>query len=468
MTQYLIQFARNTAVPMYLQLYSYLKEEVITGKLVKDTKIPSIRDLSMQLNISKNTVETAYQQLCAEGYIISKPKSGYYVAAIETAHASRNEAAFPNIEQLHDSIIPSISYDFRSDYIDQDSFNFPVWKKFINKALRDNKRFLTYGNNQGELNLRTATAKYLRQSRGVNCHPEQIVIGAGVQSLLHLLCGILDPSYQSIAFEDPGFRKAQYIFQDHNFNLIPIPLEKDGINIKVLTQSGAKIVYVSPSHQFPMGSTMPVNKRTLLLKWAQDNNALIIEDDYDSEIRYFGKPIPSLQGLNGGTNVIYVGSFSKTLIPSLRISYMVIPPILLPILKDNLYKYNQTSSAIEQIALSLFMKEGYLEKHIRKLRKLYARKNQILIDAISSIMNRKVSIQGKESGLHILLEIKTGLSLQQVVEKADKAGVKITPVANYYIDSGDATFPQILLSYAGIPNEDILPAIRLLNSAWFK
>lgn len=468
MTQYLIQFKRDTLVPLYVQLYDYVKEEIISGRLLKDTRIPSIRDLSLQLNISKNTVETAYQQLCAEGYISSRPKSGYFVSAIETIPFINLDFPIPGFEHSNNSISHKVEYDFRSDYIDQGSFNFPVWKKFINRALRDNKRFLTYGNNQGEYNLRKETAKYLRQSRGVNCHPEQIIIGAGVQSLLHLLCSILDQSYQTVAFEDPGFRKAQYIFKDHNFNIIPIPLEYDGININSLTQSRAKLVYVSPSHQFPMGSTMPVKKRNLLLKWAQDNNALIIEDDYDSELRYYGKPIPSLQGLNGENNVVYLGSFSKILIPSLRISYMVIPPSLLPIYKENMNKYNQTSSTIEQIALALYMKEGYLEKHIRKLRKLYAKKNQIIIESISSIMKDKVTIQGKESGLHILLEIKTDLSLKQITDLADMAGVKVTPVSNYYIDSADAQHPQILLSYAGIPKDDIIPAIKLLYSAWFE
>ncbi|PKM90586.1 MAG: hypothetical protein CVU87_01850 [Firmicutes bacterium HGW-Firmicutes-12] len=468
MTLYLFDFNRNIKTPLYIQLYEFIKTEVLAGRLAMDTKMPSIRYFASQLNISKNTVDTAYQQLCAEGYIESLPKTGYFVSAIENNPSSNNNVLPSGHSYLPESIESKVVYDFRSDYIDQDSFSFPIWKKFINKALRDNRKFLTYGNNQGEPALRNEVAKYLRQSRGVTCHPEQIVIGAGVQSLIRIICSILDPSSRDIAFEDPGFKKAQYIFQDHGFNIIPIPIAEDGINIKTLTQSRAKIVYVSPSHQFPLGTTMPVKKRNQLLKWAHENNAFIIEDDYDSELRYFGKPIPSLQGMNGGVNVIYLGSFSKILIPSLRISYMVIPPSLLPIYKNNMNKYNQTSATIEQIALSLFMKEGNLEKHIRRLRKIYTRKNQIIILSIHDIMQDKVSILGKESGLHILLEIKTDLTADKLVNLADKVGVKVTSVSNYYIENSETRYPQILLSFAGIPKDDIVVAIELLHNAWFK
>ncbi|MDX9871247.1 MAG: PLP-dependent aminotransferase family protein [Clostridia bacterium] len=466
MTQYLIDLDRHKNLPLYIQLYEQIKKEILTGKLEPGRKMPSIRALSLQLNISKNTVDTAYQQLLAEGYITSRPQSGYFAAAVENAlYAARSNLA--DNEQSHATERQGCLYDFRSDHIDQESFNFSLWRRFINQALRNNKRFLNYGHYQGEPALRIEIARYLRQSRAVDCTPEQIVIGAGVQSLLHILCGLLGPLYHSIAFEDPGFKKAQYIFSDHQYTLLPIPLERDGLSIEALIQTKAKAVYVSPSHQFPLGAAMPVTKRSQLLKWAHDSGAVIIEDDYDSELRYFGRPIPSLQGMSSGSRVFYLGSFSKILIPSLRISYMVIPPEYLPVLQHTLPKYNQTSSAIEQIALAAFIKEGWLEKHIKRLRKLYAGKNQLMVDAIRSSMGDKVSVQGKESGISLLLEIKTGLTSAQLVELAAQAGIKVTPVSHYYLDASAGNFPQILLSYAGIRKEDIIPAITLLQQAWF-
>lgn len=467
MANHFIQFMTRGEKPLYMQLYEYFKEEINSGRLESNTKIASIRELSSQLQVSKNTVETAYQQLSAEGYLVSKPKRGYYVCAVEKSPFLRHRALVPVKEETGDSKRPSVEYNLKSDHIDQESFDFSIWKRFINKALRNTGRYLTYGNHQGEYDLRLEIAKYLRQSRGVVCCPEQVVIGAGVQSLLHILCSLLELSAKYVAFEDPGFKKAQYIFRDRGYTIVPIPHEKDGINIRLLTDSKAKVVYVSPSHQFPMGTVMPISKRTQLLKWAYDNKGIIIEDDYDSELRYFGKPLPSLQGLDSGTHVVYLGTFSKILLPSLRISYMVLPYDILSRYEANMSRYNQTSSTIEQIALSLFMKEGYLERSIRRLRKLYARKNQLVIEAINKTMKDRVMVHGKETGLHLLIEIKTDLSIEQIVSSANQVGVKIMPVTHFYIDKTEAGNPQILLAYGGIPGDKILPAVELLNYTWF-
>lgn len=453
--------------PLYMVIYENFKKDILAGTLEPGRKMPSIRELAAELKVGKNTVDTAYQQLLAEGYIASRPKSGYFVAAIESApsYAGRSHASIQTLPGGADR--PKILYDFRSDHTDRESFDFSLWRRYINKALRDTGRYLNYGHYQGEPALRTEIARYLRQSRGVDCRSEQIVIGAGVQSLLHILCGLLGPSCRTIAFEDPGFKKGRQIFADRHYTLTPIPLDNDGLNIDALAQSRAQVVYVSPSHQFPLGASMPVAKRGALLKWAHEHDAVIIEDDYDSELRYYGRPLPSLQGLSSGGRVFYLGSFSKILIPSLRISYMVVPPGFLSALEDILPRYNQTSSTIEQIALALYIKDGCLEKHIRRLRKLYTKKNQLMAENIASSMGSRVNVRGKESGVSLLLEIKTGLTSAELVGLAEEAGIKVTPVANYYLDEAAAHFPQILLSYAGIRNEDIAPAIRLLSKAWF-
>lgn len=461
---------KSSNVPLYIQLYEYIKKEIITGRLEKDTKLPSIRGLSDYLKISKTTIEASYQQLFAEGYLKSAPKVGYYVNVIDNNLAQLEQKGSNSWEEslITEPLVPS-EYDFRNDSIDKESFDFLIWKRYINKAIHEYAdRFLTYGSFQGEYELRKEIAKYVHQSRGVVCTPEQIIIGGGVQSLLNILCGMLKPDFQSIGFEDPGFKQARHIFRDHSMDIIPINLEQDGINVKELAKSKTRLVYVSPSHQFPMGSIMSINKRLQLLKWAQKNLGLIIEDDYDSELRYFGRPIPSLQGLSEGGSVVYLGSFSKILLPSIRISFMVLPQSLLDNYSEKMSKYNQTSSKIEQMALSLFMKEGQLEKQIRKLRKIYAKKNQLLLESISKIMGENVNVFGHDTGLHVLLELKTTKSPQVITNLAEKVGIKVTPIKNYYINSQEKQFPLVLLSYGGIASEEIWVAIEILNKVWFK
>ncbi|MCR4442680.1 MAG: PLP-dependent aminotransferase family protein [Peptococcaceae bacterium] len=468
MLEMAVRLDKKAKTPVYLQLYNHIKKEITAGRMETGLKMASIRELSAYLNISKNTVETAYQQLCAEGYLVSEPKAGYFVNRIENIadlHASTASNEQAAVACAGNNLA---RYDFSSDYLDEESFNFSLWKRFIGKAMKDPQRYLSYGSHLGEPELRREIAKYLRHSRGVICSAEQVAIGAGVQSLLHVLCEVLKPRYETIAFEDPGFKKAQYIFKDHNFRIIPIRLENDGIDVNALAACGAKLVHVSPSHQFPTGSIMPVNKRVQLLKWAQASEGMIIEDDYDSELRYFGRPIPSLQGLNNGANVIYMGTFSKIFLPSLRISYMVLPERLLSNYLEKAARYNQTSSTIEQIALSLFMKDGLMEKHLRRLRKIYAKKNQLLTESFGKIMKDKVVIRGQGTGLHLLLEIKSALTVEKIVELAEKAGVRVIPISSYSIEKTASKFPQVLLSYGGIPKEDIVPAVRLLNKAWFE
>jgi len=467
MLQSAVKCDAGLKIPLYVQLYDHFKNEIISGRLEPHVRLPSIRQLAEGLNMSRTTIESAYNQLWVEGYIYSVPKVGYFISAIEANKFSGDNYDNPCTGGARQEKEERVKYDFGSDHIDKDSFDFLVWKKYINRALKDNDKFFSYGSYQGEFELRKEITRYLSASRGVICGPDQVIIGAGVQNLLSILCGILKKSYDSIGFEEPGFKKGQRIFKDHDFKITPIRLEKDGIDIKMLAASDTKVVYVSPSHQFPTGSTMPVGKRVQLLNWAHVKEGLIIEDDYDSELRYFGRPIPSLQGLNKGANVIYLGSFSKILLPSLRISYMVLPASLLEIAKIELTQYNQTSSKIEQIALSLFMKDGMLEKHVRKLRKIYARKNQALTESIQTIMKDKVEIMGNETGLHILLEVKTGLSAEQLERLAEEAGVKVVPVSHYFIEKNDNKHPHVLLSYGGITAENIGPAVRLLQQAWF-
>lgn len=454
-------------IPLYQQLYNFFRGEIISGQLEPLTKLPSVRQLAGGLGISRTTVETAYDQLMAEGYIRSEPKVGYYASRLNTAELADSDLA-DLLGKDYEKEKPEFQgYDFRSDYVDKESFDFALWRYYINKALKNSGRFLSYGSNRGELELRKEIAKYIHQSRGVVCKPEQIVIGAGVQSLLHILCSLLRDSYGAAGFEDPGFSKGQRIFRDHGLQIVPIPLEEDGLDLGKLSGSGVKLVYISPSHQFPTGTVMTIGKRLELLNWAHSCDGLIIEDDYDSELRYFGLPIPSLQGLDKGQRVIYLGSLSKIFLPSLRISFMVLPPTLLAGAWEVLSQYNQTSSKIEQIALAMFMQAGLLEKHIRRMRKVYARKNQLLTDSIREIMGDKVRVTGNDTGLYALLEVNGARTPEELVKMAEEAGILVTPVSDYATYGTTARYPRILLYYGGISADQIAPAIKKLNLVWF-
>ncbi len=466
-----IKYDNEQAVPLYIQLYEHIKKEITEGFIQPETKLPSIRQLAARLHLSKTTVEAAYQQLKAEGYIASSPKSGYYVNKLEYSHSIKPkvQAAYlegANVMAEDDDSFKTWLYDFGSDSLDAESFDFKLWHKYVNKVFRKEKRLLTYGSSQGEPELRREIARYLHGSRGVICGPQQVVIGAGIQSLLHLVAGLLTPAYGPIGFEEPGFRKGRYVFRDHGFEIIPIPIDEQGIRVDLLNQSRARLVYVSPSHQFPMGAAIPVNRRMQLLKWAQSQGRLIIEDDYDGELRYLGRPLPSLQGLNQGRNVIYLGTFSKTMLPSLRISYMVLPPELLQLYQQYGGRYNQTSSKIEQLALAAYMRDGCLEKQVRRLRKIYARKNQILIEALTRIMRDKVRIIGQESGLHIVLEVQTTADPEELAGLAAEAGVRIQPVTYYFMEEKTNKPPLVLLAYGGISTDLIEPAVKVLREAW--
>ncbi|MEG6586805.1 MocR-like pyridoxine biosynthesis transcription factor PdxR [Dendrosporobacter sp. 1207_IL3150] len=453
--------------PLYIQLYNHFRQEIEQCRLQQGEKLPSIRGLSNSLSISKITVEKAYQQLLSEGYIQSFNRSRYSVnkfegniIPIKTKHTLIKSDSSSKREE-------EVIYDFSSGEMDMDGFDFALWKRYISKVFSNKGRLMRYGNSQGEEELRTEIAKYIHKSRGVHVHKDQIIVGAGIQTLLHTLCSMLKLEYNSIAFEEPGFKNGRRIFTDHSFEIMPTKMSKDGIDMEELSKNEARLVYVSPSHQFPTGYIMPIGKRHRLLQWAQDVKGIIIEDDYDSEFRYFGRPIPALKGLDASGNVVYLGSFSKIIPPSIRISYMVLPDTLMEVYQKSASLYNQAASTAEQLALAKFMADGHLERQIRRLRKLYADKRLIFFDAIKNILGKNVEVNVSEAGLHTILAVKTGLTAKELVERALVKGCRIAPVRDYYINKSTEKLPQIILYFSKIPSNEIARAVKLLKEAWF-
>ncbi|MEN6566912.1 MAG: PLP-dependent aminotransferase family protein [Veillonellales bacterium] len=450
--------------PLYMQLYRHFKSEIEQNKCNAGDKLPSIRWLANNLSVSKITVEKAYQQLVSEGYISSRSRSRYVVNKLEEA-AIRPYTALVS-KEYEPFGQRNVRYDFASGEMDPDGFDFSLWKRYINKAFLDKNRLMGYGNSKGEEELRREIVNYIR-SRGVYCHREQIVVGPGVQNLLNILCSILQVEHNSIAFEEPGFTNGRRVWADWGFTIVPVRMRQDGIDTDELIRSGVKLVYLTPSHQFPTGYVMPIGKRTRLLKWAQQTGAVIIEDDYDSEFRYFGRPIPALKGLDNEGSVVYLGSFSKVIPPSIRLSYMVLPDQLRERYEQNSPLYNQAVSTIEQLALAQYMADGQLERQIRRLRKLYCEKQLLFMETIKRIFGSRADVKGTGSGLHIVLTVKSALSPREMFLKAMEQGCRIAPIQNYYVAAVPENLPQVILYFSKIPSGEMETAIKLLKDAWF-
>ena len=356
--------------------------------------------------------------------------------------------------------------DFNSGKVDLEHFPFAVWRKLTIQSLYADQGELFYnGNPQGELLLREQIAAHLFASRGVRCSAEQIIIGAGTQVLVGLLCMLIGKEH-IYALENPGFHRTRITLQDLGVHTVHIPLDEDGLNINQLKNTNANVVYVTPSHQFPYGMIMPISRRMDLLKWAEEKNGYIIEDDYDGEYRYKGKPIPSLQGLSTKESVVYLGTFSKSLIPSIRISYMVLPSPLMKKYQEHFTIYKQTVSRVHQDTLYRFMKDGLWQSHLNKMRTLYRKKHSTLMLAINKYFGQNVTIIGEKSGLHIVLEVKNNMEEEELINTAMNVGVKVYPLSIYYNGATESVGSRILLGFGGLTETEINTGIKLLKEAW--
>lgn len=448
--------------PLYSQLYHWIKKEIEESRFVPGMKMPSIRQLTVHLKVSRNTIEAAYQQLQSEGYLESIPKSGIWVASIEQPLLHPSAAERPAIAACQP---PSgTMVDFEYGNVDVEKFPMKQWKKCLSDVLdQENDWMFQYTENQGELVLRREIANYLLQSRGVRSTPEQIIITAGTQASIALICQLLALRELTVAMEEPGYSGVRSVFEDQGCHIEPIALEKDGLSVEQLQSSVAQAVYVTPSHQFPVGMVLSISKRLKLLKWAYQTGGYIIEDDYDGEFRYQGQPIPSLKSLDEEERVIYLGTFSKSFLPSCRLSYIVLPPSLLVEYSSKFAAYSQSASPIIQRAMARFMQTGEFERHIRRMRKMYQRKHQALLRCIQHVMGTGVTIVGERSGLHILLRL-SGITASELIEKAGQKGVKVYAPVRFWHSPPPESNSYIMLGFGGLTVEAIETGIRMLAS----
>lgn len=470
----MIVIDNELGIPIYMQIYEQIKKQIITKEIPGGSKLPSIRALCTTLNVSRNTVETAYQQLSSEGYIESKPGSGYVSLDLECMDFlnkdKKNYTEFnsPKKYTKEDNDL-NYKYNFRDRSISAHDFPLQIWKKLSNQFLSSVKSedFTKYNSKNGEIELQIELMKYLHKSRGVTCNPEQIIISSGMEYSLSLLCQLLRENYNQIAFEEPGYMVARDIFKNNGFNITPISVLNDGINVEELNSSSAKMVYVTPSHQFPMGFVIPIKKRLKLLEWATKNNGIILEDDYDSEFRYNSRPIPSLQSIDSNGCVVYLGTFAKTLSPSLRISYMVLPQTLLERYEKLFNWYRISVPFIQQKILQNFIHLGYWDRHLRKIHLTSMKKHYLLINTINELMGDKVIIHGENGGLHILLEFKNGLKEKDLIERARKNSVLVYAVSTFWMNKNNYSDNMIMLGFGGMPEHEIVEGIKALKSSIF-
>ncbi|WP_462413520.1 MocR-like pyridoxine biosynthesis transcription factor PdxR [Neobacillus sp. Marseille-QA0830] len=451
--------------PLYMQLADYLKDEIFTGRIKPQEKLPSKRHLADYLGLSINTIQAAYDQLSAEGFVVSRPRQGSFVAVLEEDFLKRK---IPHSEAITRDITKNdIKIDFNSGRVDLGHFPFAVWRKLTIQSLYEDQSGIFYnGSPQGERHLREQIANYLFASRGVKCTADQIIIGAGTQVLMGLLV-LLIGKENVYALEDPGFHRVRTVLDHHEIPFVPVPLDDAGMEMRTLKESSATVAYVTPSHQFPMGIVMPIARRIELLKWAEEMDGYIIEDDYDGEYRYKGKPIPSLQGLDTEGKVIYLGTFSKSLIPSIRISYLVLPTKLLKIYQEGFTVYKQTVSRLHQETLFQFMNEGYWQSHLNKMRTLYRKKHGTLLGAAGRLFGNQVEVIGEKSGLHVVLAVNNHMSEDELIQSALKLGVKVYPLSIYYANSPTKAGPKVVVGFGGLTEQQIEKGMELLCKAWF-
>ena len=449
-------------VSLYEQLYEHIKRNISDGKLKAGEKLPSKRALARHLEISVVTVENAYEQLMAEGYIRAEEKRGYYVCPVEMPpRASR----VPSAEPVEPAEQPWL-LDFVTNSTAAEFFPFDTWARLMRRTILDKSTDLLRSTPSiGALELRQAIAAWLLAFRGMTVSPSQIILGAGTESLYSLLIKLLgrDKHY---AVEDPGYGKIAGIYESEGVSVCRIPLDQNGLSVTSLQRSDADVVHISPSHHYPTGIVMPVGRRQELLRWAGEREGrYVLEDEYDSEFRFVGRPIPTLFSADEHQRVIYLNTFSKTIAPSIRVSYMILPPHLLEEYHRRLGFYACPVSSFEQYTLAEFLAGGHYEHHLSRMKTRYHKKRDAVIAAIRRGLPR-AEIMEQDAGLHFLVRLNTDLPDDELQRRAARRGIRLAFLSNYYSDPRQAPPHVLVVNYSGIQLDRLDEGLQRLKEIW--
>jgi GntR family transcriptional regulator/MocR family aminotransferase len=481
----------ETHKPLYQQIYEQYRDQIMDGTYSAGSKLPPIRRLADDLEISRNTVEAAYLQLSQEGYVSSRTGSGFVVEKLdlltEVTDASLEEASDMFKKRLRQTDLwvsesdeegargrraeePEIVYDFTYGNLSDGSFPSQLWRKLTNDELfgADANKASAYTNNLGEKKLREQIARTIRVQSGVNCHPAQVVVQAGTQASLANLLTLFDPLRDVIAMEEPGYDGVRSVFENARFRMFPIPVyEGNDAFISALYNSHASLAYVTPSNQFPTGTVLQLSARQRLLKWASSQNAYIIEDDYCREFRYTTRPLSSLRSLDRDDRVIYMGTFSKALSPALRINYLVLPPDLLFRWNKLFENYYPEVPWLSQAVLASYIEKGYWTKRLRKSLAQNKRKYQLLKSTLQASMGSRIEIMENGSGLHLLVGVLDGRHQNELIYAARHAGVKVYGTNRYWMNDKHPMENFVLVGFSAIAEDKIEAGIQKLAQAWF-
>ena len=477
-----VHFSPSLEIPLYQQVYAYLRSSILSGELKEGVKLPSTRALAEELSVSRNTILNAYRQLMAEGYIESALGSGTYVAQILPDHLLTTsewngsmDVVTPESPQPRFSDHTRLQWQplecpnwrhrqpFRFGIPALKNFPYKLWTRLVVRQARSLPlSAFTYQHPAGYLPLREAIATHVTVSCGVHCTPEQVIIVSGAQGGLDLAARLLINTGDQVWMEDPGYIKARSAFLGSGAEIIPVPVDHEGLAVEagIARAPQARLAYLTPSHQFPLGVTLSLKRRIALLDWARRANAYLVEDDYDSEYHYTKRPLPALQGLDDTGRVIYIGTFSKVLYPALRLGYMILPPPLVDAFRTVRNLIDTHPPILEQVVLTDFIVDGHLERHLRKMRRLYAKRRAALLEAAREL---PLEILAPEAGMHCVGWLPAGIDDQALVQEAASQGIDLVPVANFSIEPLDRE--GILLGYSEYTVEQIQDGVRRLAAA---
>ncbi len=488
---FVITLDSKSDLPLHRQLYEELRRSILSGRLVPGQRLPSTRALARSLGISRATVTLSYEQLLSEGYLEAVTGSGTFVCTqlpddllsapipsaltanvpagqsvqLSTYGASLLDTDYrPRVSDRASSHQKSlISFRYGSPALDEIPLR--QWRQLLSRHCRiGQKAMFDYATDSlGYQPLREAIARYLVQSRAVQCEADQVIIVNGSQQALDLVTRVLVDRGDWVAIENPGYLDARRIFLAQGAELLSIPVDDSGVVVERLSDLSTakiKLIYVTPSHQFPTGAVLSLPRRLELLAWATQTGAMIIEDDYDSEFRYGGRPIPALQGLDQGNSVIYVGTFSKVLFPALRVGYLVVPRTLVRVLANAKRLTDRQTPLLEQQVLTDFINEGYLERHIRRMRTLYDQRRQALLQALLRHLGQRVTILGENAGMHLMIRLHTRLGDEEIVDKAAQLGLDLVNAQPYYW--GCTGKGEFVIGYADLSLEEINEGVQRL------
>ena len=453
----MIDLNSHRQMPLYESVYRQIREEISSGQRKAGEKLPSKRALAEALGISINTVEGAYWQLESEGYIEARPRSGYYVLPLFDLTPETVPLPHPSLDDCK----PRDKVDFAVGAVDEQLFPMTIWQRLIRGSL-NTPGILSRTSPLGDLGLRQELVRYLARARGIHCDPAQVLLGPGTDDLLRTLSTLL-PKGCTFAVENPAYHRAHLHFSRMGHTVLPAKMDGKGILVEPLENLDNIIVYTAPSHQYPLGFAMPMGRRTELLSWCSRGQfRYVIEDDYDSEFRYDAKPLPSLQSIDRSDRVVYLGTMSGVIAPSLQISYMILPGTLLA----SLGEYCCNVPTLTQFALREFMAQGYFEKHVNRMRVCYRNRRRELI-ALLQPYKARLHVIGAQAGSFLLVQVTDGGGEETLLRKAQELGVRVYPISPYFMDGLPPQYENtVLLGYGNLQTEKMQLGTALLAKAW--